>query len=202
MRALLIAIAVCGCVHAAQTPRMHLDRDEQARVAVAIDVWCGDGYPSAKRLFASSGAIVSSRHVITARHVVDACPGVIPSLHVVLANGERYRVVWYAYLRGDAALLQRADAGSWSWAKRPIVTGPGPHATVCAETVNPVRKRICGPVTSLYERAHVRYRATTVGGNSGAAVWDRFGNLIGVHNAHEDDGPSAFLQRLDPAVMP
>jgi len=208
---LLLAIGGGCALPAARTPRVDLTVEQQERQAVWIDVYCAgfdDASPIAPTFWASGG-IVSDRHVLTARHVVDGCPGSIPRIRVrVPGDDQPYAMAWFRELRGDEVLLERADAGRWSWARRPRPGTAVLGDRVCAETAAPLRRRQCGDVKERYVRdvghagAFVRYEFDTTPGNSGSLLYDRLGHLVGVHSAHQPGSTRAYMVPIDWTRLP
>jgi trypsin-like peptidase len=204
-----IALAVLvGCAPmATRTPLRDLSVAQQERQAVWIDVSChstDESWPSW-----ASGGIVSDRHVLTAKHVIDWCHGAVPEIWATVSGDrQRYRMAWFRDLSGDQVLLERADAGRWSWAQRPrpaqVVIGD----EICAETAAPLRRRKCGIVAERYVRetdhhgTWTRYEYDTTPGNSGSLIYDRWGHLVGVHSAHERNTTRAYMVPVDWRRLP
>ena len=197
----LVAVDTCGCVGPTRGPHTHLSIAQQDAAAVWIDVDCAAPFGGPSRFWASGG-IVSSRHVLTARHVVESCPGEIPSIHVTTIDGRRYRMAWFRWLPGDAALLERVDAGHWDDAVRPLVAEPARNGRVCVLAVAPERRRVCGVVEDVHApRLMVRYDGDTIPGNSGSLIFDRFGHLVGVHSGHRGER-DAYMARIETRGLP
>jgi hypothetical protein len=209
LTAVLVLLAAIGCVHAAHTPLRDLTLEQQSHQAVSIDVYCNGFDDLSGPTYRASGGIVSSRHVLTAKHVIDKCSSEIPTIRVYVAGDRQpYRMVWQRWLPGDMVLLQRVDAGGWSWAARPRVAQVRRGDAVCAETVSPFRRRRCGDVEERYVRdtAHggrfIRYGSDTIPGNSGSLLYDRQGHLVGVHSARESGAPHAYMVPVGWRDMP
>lgn len=209
-RALVVLAALTGCgLVATRTPLRDLSVEQQERQAVWLDVSCHATDESWTFPSWASGGIVSDRHVLTAKHVIDWCHGAIPEVWATpLGSRQRYRMAWYRDLAGDQVLLERADAGRWSWAQRPRPGTAVLGDRVCAETAAPMRRRTCGRLTERYvhEDAHhgvwSRYEAATTPGNSGSLLYDRMGHLVGVHSAHGRDDPHAYMVPVDWSHLP
>jgi hypothetical protein len=209
LTAIIVLLAAIGCVHAARTPLRDLTVQQQQHQAVFLEVFCDGFDENSGPTYWASGGIISSRHVLTARHVIDKCPGAIPIVRAhIPGDRQPYRMVWQRWLRGDAVLLQRTDAGGWDWALRPRAAMVRIGDVVCAEPAFPARRRQCGAVSERYEHdtarggPYVRYELDTTNGNSGALVYDRQGHLVGIHSARQPNTPHSFMAPVDWRTLP
>lgn len=162
MKALLLFIlSWFGC-----PTEISYTQTEQANATVLMMTQCGFG----------SGAIVSDKHVLTAAHVV-ACPGPIIAKDT---NGVyRILVVEVAHFSLDLARATILHGPPFATPGKPYIVEPGDW--VCAETATPKQGRECGKVTKVDPGGwKLEFDINIVSGNSGSALWDKKGNLVGV----------------------
>lgn len=174
--ALVVASSSVGC--AARGPNYSRTRSPHVQNlnAVAITVMCDDA-----STFIGTGVAVGPRQVLTAAHVVNAC-GKEPLIVMVEHAGE-------TYLADIDATAPRADVarieillGSLPL-DHPVSIGPTPltDAKVCVTARNPYTMRRCGVVEYVSDEAHgIRFDVVVEPGNSGSALYDAQGRLVGI----------------------
>lgn len=154
--------------------------DERAR-AVAVGVICANGKHSLGSGVAV-GVVGESSYVLTARHVI-ACGGVdAPPAHVMIetATGVNLEAsVDYVDIAADVARLKVEGVVD----APPVVLaryGPSDDSTVCVSTAVPFRSRLCDVVQREEGAGEVRTSVVVDFGNSGSAVYNNRGELVGV----------------------
>lgn len=153
-----------------ETPR------QQEEGSVDINVTCPDG-----KKYAGSGVVVGRQEVVTAAHVVTCDEGRPPTMVQVDASGHG---VWLAAttdvvlpMRDIARVHVLGDLAEWY---HPITLAPEPEIgdELCEAAVEPRWDYRCGKVESV-DDMHVRVSMVIEPGNSGAAVYDVEGRLVG-----------------------
>lgn len=207
-RTALVSLVLAGCrlPHVDPVPRPP-GVAEDAVVALTVgcefdveDVWMSAMMDTSMR---ATGVIISERHVLTAAHAV-RCPN-IPIVHVALADGRRLRTVVErddAMFGGgtDVARLEIASALNFDLNIPPPAlrfnVGSGESETVCAAVI---RARgvtwTCGTYTAPSNKVygmHVDF------GDSGAGVYDIYGQLVGIVVRKAVDDSFAVVQPIGP----
>lgn len=171
MRALVLAL-LCACVHFPAMEPESRDYHARDRAAVVMESHCGDAYLSGNSRTAS-GVVISERHVLTAAHVTSCVA--LPAIRVWLDEGTSHRlVVVDEDLDADIALLEVAHAGNFERGFVPPALSDSDASVGCVVAKFPRDEVTCGPIDGDLLRVPSRR------GNSGAAVYDDEGNLIGV----------------------
>lgn len=188
LAALALAAVACTCcarsyplAPATRAPR------QQWRAMVMIREFCGEPDAtyglSGAREFRGSGTMVSGDRLLTAAHVV-ACgdyPLSWPPLKVEVDYGDGWVGAKVAAYDGenDLAVLESGWTGPWF---EPVDVGREPDMgdQVCAVTAFPVEAIRCGVVQPWPDRDSFLFMAPVEPGNSGSAVYDRAGMLVGV----------------------
>jgi S1-C subfamily serine protease len=165
-----VAPRIAGVRTPVETPRM------QEEGSVDINVTCPDG-----KKYAGSGVVVGRQEVVTAAHVVTCEEGKPPTLVQVDATGNGTWLV----ATPDAVLPTRdiarvhvlGDLGEWY---HPFTLAPEPEIgdELCEAAVEPRWDYRCGKVESVSDTS-IRVSMVIEPGNSGAAVYDVEGRLVG-----------------------
>ncbi|HMG20185.1 MAG TPA: serine protease [Kofleriaceae bacterium] len=162
-----MAALVCGCTYddAHIEPPPAWTVQQQHAAAVALEP-CG-----------GSGADIGDGFVLTASHV--ACDGsaittdvgqLLSAHHLAWRDDGHDLALLVTDLHGDEAVTDAADVGD----------------AVCAEVALPARERRCGHITEIrpvgtpHGEVDLALDIRTVPGNSGAALYDDNGHLVGV----------------------
>lgn len=127
-----------------------------------------------------SGVILDERHVLTANHVT-SCP-VIPEVRLGLANGTvRQAMVEKESYDKDVSELVLASTDNFGFGIAPpsIVPSPAIGEPLCLASSLPTRGWSCGNIEEIKD-GRVRFGAISKHGNSGSAVYDVEGHLIGI----------------------
>lgn len=154
---------------------------EQYETAVGILNHCNEE-PSGM----GSGVLVGRGLILTAAHVI-ACPTGKASIQLVATRGG-FRAVTRTKrvdVDRDVALLEIVEAPTEPPYVIPavIATPPRLGEAVCAITAAPSQRRACGliDIGALKDPSYLKSMSGVFEpGNSGSAVYDRFGRLVGV----------------------
>lgn len=176
--ALLSALFVffwSGCAYASVT-RPHPVVTEEYERTVRLVVLCPDGNMSG-----GSGVRIGGEAVLTAFHVVD-CDGEVPiGVMIVTSKGKKYMATVEAEIRAqDVARLRVKGLPSMN----PVaIAQPVLGQQACATFALPKIGRRCGEIWPDIEGGppgdvHVDFVGEH--GNSGSALWDEQGRLIGI----------------------
>ncbi len=177
----LLSLILAACINAPHMEPQVRSQYAQEYSAVTVESECGSQdsltgnmNPWDKASMAS-GVVISKRYVLTALHVVD-CPE-LPTVHVMFPDGERFMMVVDREDRGlDIARLEVFSAGNLSHAEMPpTLAVPVQPEMLCSQTGFPLRRANCGPLISKNTAAF-----PSVGGNSGSAVYNMNGDLVGI----------------------
>lgn len=147
-------------------------REERART-VQLVVMCG------VRMGFGSGAVIDDRRILTARHVVVCRDGSKAFVMYELANGDTGAVnVVDVAEDADVAVVETVGE-SLPFPTLKFGT-PKIDTVVCASTAFPDRTRKCGIVQQVIEGGEFRMDLIGDFGNSGSAIYNERGELIGV----------------------
>jgi len=181
LRAVLIltfcAVATC-C--AAADPVLHAGTigrtgEEQWAASVLVASSC-DGVPHAW----GSGTLISGDRVLTALHVASCPAGQTVSMSVTVDADPLEADVEVTMPEQDIARLRlKVDVSRWF---TPIVVGTAPPIgeRVCWAAPAPRRTYRCGTSEGLFQGDLLLIDGFTEHGNSGAALYDSRGRLVGV----------------------
>ena len=182
-----IALAfLIGCVSIPHVPPKIRTYKDQAETTVTVKLWC-DKFSEGMYgdLQAGSGVIVDERHVITAWHVVK-CPGfsTLPIIQVGLQDGRAFMMV-IDKVDGDAdlALLTIFSADRFHLKVPPPVIGKAEAGdSACSSVGFPKKGWHCGEIASVSDskKGNIEVDAETVSGNSGSALYNSSGQLVGI----------------------
>ncbi len=177
---LWVAMLSGGCakyVYGQLERRAQAIREDEYLRTVQIDVFCPSG-----SLKHGSGVRTGGSTVLTAKHVVNCVDGRPKLMTVTTFEGKHY----FAALDGESSVdIARLDA----WFIPSMSSVPLSHTLfgeeLCAAFAWPERGRRCGelwPVTYPDQRKVYDLTLDWIGehGNSGAGVWDTYGNLVGI----------------------
>lgn len=167
-------------------PALGLTVEQQRASAVTVEHVCTWTRPQGRQETTrhGSGAVVGSDAVLTARHVIDAeCRSLETlTLRVVYASGSSAAAtVQWIDANHDLAVLQVAGAEPAG-----AIVQTEPAGRLCAETAWPRRERRCGELTGRALRVNangetdMQVATAVTPGNSGSAIWDGHGRLVGV----------------------
>lgn len=176
-----LVLGTCaGCVGA--RVRMSTTEPQQRDRAVRVQVWCGEMTHS------GSGVIVDNTRVMTAAHVGGCLGGTIL---VTRSNGKQHRMRLEAFAaRADLARLVIADGTTFDL-PRLRIAGVWPGERVCIIAAAPERVMSCGVVDKITDEPEhlpdavlppgmIYHDAVTIPGNSGSALYDSRGRLVGI----------------------
>lgn len=168
-----------GCVHLPHVePRPRTIRGQEL-TTVELSVWCNDVQQPAR---SASGVIIDERHVLTAYHAV-ACAE-IPMVRAVFNGKMRTMVVVKEDPKADLAKLELLAAENFKLNIPPPVIVPAEDGGyACSSVAYPKAEWSCGKVTAdpaAPAKGDLKFEAQTVGGNSGSAVYDLNGRIIGI----------------------
>ncbi len=201
--AALCFVACAGCARGlADPPGMVLVEthyhtrtlEQQKQMAVKVETFC----PSPR---IGSGVIIDRDHAITAVHVA-GCRTAVARITMSDGTVVEARVVRMDY-RVDVARLE-VTRGSFGDVP-PVDVGPTkPGGSVCVVPGDPSRALSCGTVAKPLVAhcvgpcdLHSTAKATL--GNSGSAMYDRRGRMVGIvtnrHNEHGDTFATALVAR-------
>lgn len=191
----LTILSLVSCVRVPPVPPATRTGAQQYDLAVAIETVCigRDWIPSSKL---ASGVMVDGRHALTAAHVT-ACP-FPPVVRITLASGESYRMAieWESASK-DLARLVIASAEILHIVP-PVIAAPAVDDTVCAAVTMPGRQLNCGVIESIGSRprSNIGMSAMIQVGNSGAGVYNRRGELVGIVSSAAIDQMTGFATRI------
>lgn len=187
---LLLLAAIASCNRLARPALLPVDRrspDTQHAMAVKVIAYCSNGKRNS-----GTGVMVSGWHVLTALHVIE-CPS---SVVIDVVSGERrWRFTTEKEWRdADVARIQMDGAGEFNRKVNPPVLRLARlpmYEPVYMQAALPVWKEIAGESTG-YSYGGVTYGAGSLRkefsyeiisqpGNSGSGVYDRMGQLVGIH---------------------
>lgn len=192
----LIALAMfCTCCGASSSPvypDQHASKPrtaaEQTESAVKIELACvaGDAFSGSRALSinmgAGSGVIIATGSVLTVAHVVE-CDGA-SLIHVVTASGSKYEATVLVLDKSrDYARLSVPGIHAVNSA---VIGAVKPGDDVCVVPAHPYRSTSCGKLVKR-QWQHVENgivdlwsTARTVPGNSGSAMYNAAGELVGL----------------------
>lgn len=195
---LLAVLAACNQWVRAEPPPAHSRTiKEQWDAAVTVTMACdpfGDGTFAQGRV--GSGVMVSDWQVLTALHVVD-CQSTIPSIWVTNREGKRWRFApereWsFSFMptRDGIARIQMRSADTLS--PRLVPPTAAPHLPQYTDVLYMQAafpfwvERAMEATGSWYGSRSlgatlITYDSPSQEGNSGAAVYDTHGDLVGIH---------------------
>lgn len=182
MRLIVIVLSLLLTLSCNQFGRINnpVSRAKQGSVAIKILNTClgpnGLFYRSG-----GSGASISAKYALTAQHVID-CPSGVQALIVERADGQQLVAeVDLESKNSDLARIKLVEGEFKSWITA-IAQPPGVDDVVCFESALPGRSRKCGWVEKLTDRpnADIRHSAISEPGNSGSAMYNEEGALVGV----------------------
>jgi S1-C subfamily serine protease len=164
--------------------------------AVALSSWCVEASGFARSNGAGSGVAVDRRRILTAYHVprCDDSGGGTPAVIVTdSAGGRHVGRLTEAQLNRDLAIVT-TDDDLPSWFAGEVGPRPEEGGQVCLVTAVPSRERKCGEVQEVNGdgSGDVQHDALTWPGNSGSAVYDARGRLIGIVS-HLRQGPNGQI---------
>lgn len=186
---LLFCAVVSTCAGCAAAPAQPVAPGfgpaEQAARAVELQRTCAAEEPATLLVAVGTGAIVAHDLVLTARHVVDCGGhGTLADLLVRIAPADvRHAVVVWRDVAHDLALVAVPGVAPPS---RAVYAAPDVGEPVCFEHAFPTHGRTCGTVRDLDSQLAVnglldiKLSAVSVPGNSGSAVYDSGGHIVGV----------------------
>jgi hypothetical protein len=176
------------------------DREAQSKASVKVMMSCGHSKPFSERYWGSwgdsqgSGVIISDTKIVTAAHVV-RCP-IVPDVMVMLTSGKFYRVHVTKRFSDDIAELELSDEHErFDMRVKPprIAKAPDRGDPLCTVTATPKFGWSCG-LTDYSGDDRIVYDAFIEPGNSGSAVYDIDGYLVGIATERvncKSDDPSA-----------
>lgn len=153
------------------------NRPVQQRASVIVGVICADSSNSG-----GSGVVINNRHILTAKHVVSRCPNELFDIWVLTANN---RVVHVSYDKASNDDVVRLFASYDFATSVPAVGNPQLGDKVCV--VFPRRKWLytCGSIIKTIPNRIV-LDIVAEPGDSGSAVFDSKGNVVGIVSAGTD----------------
>lgn len=165
----------------------------QSSAAVSIAATCPDG------TVRGSGALIDHGRAVTAYHVVDGCDE--PLLAVHTADG-RTLIGRRGFYLEKADVAEVLILGGYPFPAAPALRARVPEVgdVVCVVTGYPARARLCSGVTSS-DGFEIRFASRTEHGNSGSAIYDAAGHLVGVltqMTLEQPGGVGTLLWRLVP----
>lgn len=202
---LLLALASCNrWVRPAPKAESIRTPEEQHIFAVKVEVACSPFGTSSVKKQVGSGVMVSDWQVLTALHVID-CP-TIPTIHVISDKG-RWRFSPEKEWRGaDIARIQMASGDDLGRNVRPPtlrLQRLPMEEPVYLQAGYPDHEEIIGESTGYSYggagyggalQGSFSYYVKTRPGNSGSGVYDRFGQLVGIHTMRDGDkGYSSYV---------
>jgi S1-C subfamily serine protease len=193
--------AILALVACTRPPTFPMPPEAEFSRAVSVYSQCGNELegdeqdaPYIHRGF-GTGVALDQQRVLTAAHVV-ACPE-MPWIHVTLSDGRVFRMDVNKEnddRKTGYAILQTVGAFDSFDIPFPNPTVASPHGTVCAvaELPNygyqkPYFRKLCGPITAARDGAMV-FEAPNYRGESGAAVYDDSGDLVGIVQGQASTG--------------
>jgi S1-C subfamily serine protease len=190
-RLLLLFLASCASV-----PGRGRTVDEEFASAAELHVACGDKPDQVINMLHGSAVIVSEHRALTAAHAVECGAHHVTGAMMVLGDGRQVQVeVEAVSTRHDIARLVASE----SLHAAPVGIGPAPRQgdVVCLITRWPSAAFRCGLVawTHLQGKMEIFHGATVVAGNSGSALYDHRGLLVGIitHRAYPG-GMATFVR--------
>ncbi len=194
---LVIAIAIAwlcaGCTHDAKpiTPtRMVLTPVDAMARSVRIERVCfmGDAFAAPPSMQADggngSGVVYETGVVLTANHVIKCPPHSARMIRVVGADNIK---LWAEVAAVDAAHDIARLSVRGVYASKAELATPVPGEIVCSVNASPERNFACGIVgkvepmkTKENGEVNIWHSARTIPGNSGAGVYNRWGQLVGL----------------------
>lgn len=173
---------------AGQLKLVVLSTDEEMSLAVRIDVACK--MPNDELVtYIGSGVIVSRNRVLTAYHVVDCydetrkLTGKVLAIVATREDGARPMSVEVAMHHADVARLKLVDnAPRFPHVTHHVAKAPFPFGDVCIATLYPKKEHKCGSMRPMVRDlpGDLEHNAPTIPGNSGSAIYDGTGKLVGI----------------------
>jgi len=199
--ALSLVLATCAsCATGIQQRNVVRPASDQKTAAIHIIAHCSKMPP--KSSFWGSGVAINAREVLTAAHVVSCNVetevedpitktkkkitvsfGTVDSLFGVQPDGiSRPLKVQFMSEGTDIARLSFADAGEWYGVQPAKIAPVRIESRVCIVVAAPRRDRRCGEVEDILttNANDVTLSTPVEPGNSGSAVYDRDGRLVGI----------------------
>jgi len=150
--------------------------DEQYERAAMVETTCMDGSGAW-----GSAVLLDDHRALTALHVVAQCGD--PIILVQTSDGKKHLVTVDA-IAPNADMVRLVALDRWAVPKGKLQWSKAPHRgrVACAVTGMPHRNRLCGEVQESNDDAgaEVEFRIVADHGNSGSAVYDSAGRLVGV----------------------
>lgn len=169
------SILLCLCLISCALPKGRTIV-EQYQTAVAIVVRCESG------IHTGSGSLLRGDYVVTARHVVQCSAGQPLQMMVITREAPLEVKTVRSDAGADIAWITLQQPTKEPVPEATAAQPPPAGGTVCTVTTLPTQRRVCGEVFHDFE-SHTRTRnfgAAIEPGNSGSAVYDIRGRLIGV----------------------
>lgn len=179
-----LVLLACNACAAPQLPRDARPAERRDAYSVKIEACGGVG----------SGVVIGDRKILTANHVAEDCPEMI----VEFADGRRMNATLDKAWPGRDTARLTVDASTGLG--KPSFAKADSNKEVCTTTAYPARGGACGPVGQVFQTPvcqegrisrwcyDFNFSTYVVGGNSGSAIYDSDGNLIGLVTG----GVSAF----------
>lgn len=191
---LVITSMTCGgCAHAIKASQAARTTEDERTLTVQISVRC-ENFPAGAEVW-GSGAVISPTEILTAAHVVDCQipdpktgqpvgPSGKPTRILVSQPdhiGRPMRLI-VSFVTNDLARLRIADDGEFYGFAPARIAGVKQGDVVCVSTGVPRRDVRCGLVEEKTTRQSGDVSISMPGypGNSGSAVYDLKGRLVGV----------------------
>jgi hypothetical protein len=202
-----LVVALAACVHLPHVDPKPRSPDDAQRAVVTLEVTCtSPGFPVGENEYetdewsparSGTGVVISERHILTAAHVV-ACP-TIPQVTAYLSDGRRFMV---DVIRDDAAFgdgadiaeLESASAENFGLHLAPPALGY-PIAGHALAFIGVHRG-----VGAYFDHGIVR-DMKSYPGDSGAGVYDEYGQLVGLVSKRANDGSYTRIVPLTKAWL-
>jgi hypothetical protein len=202
-RAVLLACIVVGvlfsqpCCVALPAPAVPFTAEHQVEVVAAVDEVCvllGPGGMATYNEWVGTAVMVAPDRALTAGHL-STCR--VQGLHVTMPDGSEgpAGVEWLNRNR-DLALLTLPEGGLGErFAAAPTIGTSYVGEEACARTAEPKREQVCGVVTAVggAPDGDVTFTAPIQHGNSGSAVYDRRGRLLGIVTSITPSGGGRYV---------